>query len=143
MFRLVTEEEQGAYVDQRAQTKHGAQIKNPKHKKQASLQRSVPVHLDPANFLLNAEHFQDADGEHVPQLQFSDVEADQRGIALCTTQMARHFLEHPKSISIQALALLIIDSPPQKAIQEAGLTPMIFPALCTLTDEHIIVGHTF
>eukprot|EP00435_Cladocopium_sp_Y103_P015125 s2116_g3.t1 len=142
MFRLVTEEEQKAYVDQRAQSKHGASIKNSKQKKQASVSRNLPVQLDPDLFQLNANHFQDADGNPVKQIQFQDVVADHQGIALCTTTMAKHFLENPKSISVHGLALLLIDPPPPRIVTEAGLTPMVFPALCTSTEEHtIIMGH--
>jgi len=142
MFRIVTEEEQKAYVDARAQSKHGAKISNSKQKKQASMARGSPVQLDPDLFRLNPQHFQDEDGESVPQIAFQDVEAEQQGIALCTTSMAKQFLENPKSISLHGLALLIIDAPPMKIVQEAGLVPMIFPALCTSTDEHtIIMGH--
>ena len=76
------------------------------------------------------------------RIAFQEVEADCQGIALCTTAMARHFLENPKSISLRGLALLIIDSPSQQVIKDAGLSPMIFPALCATTDEHtIIMGH--
>lgn len=142
MFRIVTEEEQRAYVDARAQTKHGAKIQHAKSKKQASMTRGSPVQLDPDLFRLNPKHFQDGDGEPVNQIAFQEVEADCQGIALCTTAMARHFLENPKSISLRGLALLIIDSPSQQVIKDAGLSPMIFPALCTTTDEHtIIMGH--
>ena len=142
MFRLVTEHEQKEYIEKRAQTKHGAKIPNVRHKKHLSMQRDQSVNLDPTQFQLNAQHFQDGDGHPVQQIGFHEVGADQGGIALCTTSMARHFLEHPTANSLHGLALLIIDSPPAKLIQEAGLTPMIFPAPCLPTDEHtIIMGH--
>ena len=139
MFRLVTEAELKAYVDKRAQTKHGAQIPNAKGKKQASQMKEGPLHLDPAQFQLDSQHFQDAEGKPVPQILFQDVAADQRGVALCHLAMAKPFLENPKSISLQGLALLIIDTPSQKVIHETGLKPMVFPALCTTMDEHTII----
>eukprot|EP00435_Cladocopium_sp_Y103_P056110 s2860_g18.t2 len=142
MFRLITEEEQRDYVNQRALTKHGARVQNPKHKKQMSLPKGQSVHLNPDLFQLDAQHFQDAEGKAVPQIPFQDVGADQHGLALCTLEMARHFLENPKSISLSALALLILDSPPAKLVADTGLQPMVFPALCTTTAEHtIIMGH--
>lgn len=142
MFRLVTEEEQQAYIAKRAQTKHGAKVQNPKQKKHASLGRDSQMMLDPALFRLDPNHFQDDDGQPVPQLQFADVEANQNGIALCTTYMAKRFLENPDSISMQGLALLLIDQPAPALIQKTGMTPMIFPAWCTTTEEHtIIMGH--
>ena len=142
MFRIITEEEQKEYVNQRAKSKHGAKLANSKTKKQASLQRQLPAQLDPEHFKLDAQHFQDADGQPIQQIQFHEVEADQTGIALCTTSMAKHFLENQQSISMHGLALLLIDHPPPALIGASGLTPMIFPAFCTVSDEHtIIMGH--
>jgi hypothetical protein len=105
----VTEEEQQQYIARRAQTKHGAKVNNPKQKKEASMLRSATMQLDPNLFRLDPKPFQDEAGEPVPQLQFAEVEADMHGDALCTMQMVKHFLETPKSISEQGLALLIID----------------------------------
>ena len=142
MFRLITEDEQKEYVNQRAKTKHGAKLSNVKQKKQALQLRQQPTQLDPDHFQLDSQHFQDADGNPVKQILFQDVETDQAGIAFCTTNLAKHFLENPKSISMHGLALLLTDNPPQSVITAAGLTPMVFPALCTCTDEHtIIMGH--
>eukprot|EP00435_Cladocopium_sp_Y103_P044798 s2183_g12.t1 len=142
MFRLITEAEQQEYINQRAKTKFGAKIPNSKQKKQASIQRGQPLQLDPELFRLNPQHFQDQAGDPVPQISFSEVGADQHGIALCTSAMARHFLENPKSISTFGLALLLVDPLPAALIKEAKLTPMVFPALCKTTDEHtIIMGH--
>ena len=139
MFRLVTEAEQKTYIEKRAQTKHGAKVSNARHKKNVSMQRGHSVQLDPTQFQLDAQHFQDGEGRPVHQIDFQEVGADQSGIALCTTSMARHFLENPTAISLHGLALLIIDSPSVKVIQDAGLQPMIFPALCLTTDEHTII----
>ena len=97
------------------------------------------MQLDPADFRLDAQHFQDDDGSPVPQLHFNEIEANQHGVALCTTSMAKHFLESPTKISLSALALLLVDSPSQKLIEDAQLEPIIFPALCTSTDEHTII----
>eukprot|EP00435_Cladocopium_sp_Y103_P026257 s555_g6.t1 len=141
MLRLVTEDELQDYINARAQTKHGAKVHNAKQKKQASL-HSGPVQLDPEDFRLEAQHFQDDDGKPVPQITFQDVEANKHGIALCTTTMAKHFLEPPSKISLHALALLLVDSPSNKLIADAQLEPIIFPAICSTTDEHtIIMGH--
>ena len=138
MFRLITEEELQQHVHHRAQTKHGAKIQNAKTKKNAA-QRSGPVQLDPDDFKLDAQHFQDDDGNQVPQLHFQDIEADKHGVALATTAMAKHFLENPAKISLGGLAILFIDNPPSKVVEEAQLEPIIFPALCISTDEHTII----
>eukprot|EP00435_Cladocopium_sp_Y103_P049900 s843_g15.t1 len=142
MFRLVTEEEQKDYVAQRAATKHGARIPHAKQKKQASLQRDQPLQLDPDLFQLDAQHFQDDAGLPVKQIQFAEVAVDQRGVALCTTDMAKSFLTTPKTISMDGLALLLIDPPPPAIVKDSGLTPIVFPAWCTTTAEHtLIMGH--
>lgn len=143
MFRLVTQDEQAAYVAMRAQTKHGAQIKNHKHKK-AHRSAKIPesMHLDPDQFELDSAHFKDESDRPVGQIAFSDVGADQRGVALCTKAMAQHFLDAPKSISIEALALLLVDTPEQEQIQNANLRPIVIPAKCCGTNEHtLIFGH--
>ena len=53
MFRLVTEEEQQAHIAQRAKTKHGAKVNNPKQKKQASMSKMMNMQLDPSLFRLD------------------------------------------------------------------------------------------
>ena len=78
MFRLVTPEEQKEYVNQRAQTKHGAKLSNVRQKKQTSLQRQAPTLIDPEHFNLNSQHFLDADGQPVHQIHFQDVGGQSR-----------------------------------------------------------------
>jgi hypothetical protein len=122
MFHLLTQEEQNQYIAARAQTKHGAQLKNPKQKKTSlSTVKSGPVCLDPDQFTVDSSHFQDEHEVPVDQIQFYEVRSDQRGVALCTTTMAQEFLQQPKSISIDALALLLIDTPAQELIEKAQL----------------------
>ena len=140
LFRLLTAEEQSNYIAQRAQTKHGAQIKNHKMKKaNKGSPKQGPVPLDPLQFELDCAHFQDDFEVPVEQILFSAVEADKRGIALCNTAMAQKFLDSPKSISMEALALLIIDKPSEEHIQKAKLTKIVIPAKCTSTQEHILI----
>eukprot|EP00438_Fugacium_kawagutii_P004927 Skav217266 [mRNA] locus=scaffold47:1416457:1419855:+ [translate_table: standard] len=143
MFRLVTQSELKDYIDSRAQTKHGAQIRNHKQKKLTKQHdRNLPVTLDPEQFEINANHFKDGDDLPVGQIDFDDVEAEARGVALTTVAMARSFLEQPTSISTDALALLIIDRPPEEVIQAARLTKVVIPAKFKGTDEHtLIYGH--
>ena len=143
MFRLLTQEEQNQYITARAQTKHGAQIKDHKQKKMSrSAAKPGPVCLDPDQFTLDSSHFQDEQEVPVEQIQFSEVRSDQRGVALCTTTMAQEFLQQPKSISIDALALLLIDTPAQELIDKANLDKIIIPAKCQGTNEHtLIFGH--
>ena len=106
MFPLVTEAELRAFVNERAQSQHGAAIKDTKAKKKASSNRSNAPPIDPSKLELDARHFQDEAGERVAQIAFSDVGADQRGVALCHTQQATPFFQHGKKISAEALALM-------------------------------------
>ena len=61
MFRLVTVDEQKHYVAERPKTKHGAKINNHKAKKMQKGMNMDAVHLDPARFELNPQHFKDED----------------------------------------------------------------------------------
>eukprot|EP00435_Cladocopium_sp_Y103_P012354 s2527_g3.t1 len=143
MFRLITAEEQAAYIEMRAKTKHGAQVRNHKGKKSTkSAGSSGPVLLDPDQFELDSSHFQDTDEEPVAQIHFNAVEADQRGVALCTTAMAYRFLNNPEQISTDALALLLVDPPGQDIVDNLNLQKIVIPAKCTATKEHtLIFGH--
>eukprot|EP00435_Cladocopium_sp_Y103_P042190 s1404_g11.t1 len=140
MFRLVTQEEQKLYVAERAKTKHGAKIANHKGKKQArNQQHNHPLHLDPLQFVLDSNHFKDSHDLPVQQISYEDVEAEARGIALCTVDMARAFLERPDSISTDALALLFVDKPDPAVFCQATLRPITIPVKFKGTDEHTLI----
>ena len=143
MFRLITQDEQKLYIAERAKTKHGAKIANHKAKKQhKGAHPSQPVCLEPSQFDLDANHFKDGDDLPVPQIRYEEVESEARGVALCTTEQARHFLDKPDTISTDALALLLLDKPDDDAVQKAQLQPIIIPARFKGTDEHtLIYGH--
>jgi hypothetical protein len=95
--------------------------------------------LDPHLFILNANHFKDDDDLPVGQIDFAEVQAEARGVALCNVDMARHFLSEPSSISTAALALLLVDSPEAEIIQTAGLQRIIIPAKFKGTDEDTLI----
>ena len=143
MIRLVTYEEQQNYINERAKTKHGAKIVNAKAKKNLKGRlQSAPIHLNPDQFELDSNHFKDESDLPVHQLHFDEVEAEARGVALCTMSMASPFLENPKSISTDALALLILDASDPETAMQAGLKSIIIPAKFKGTDEHtLIYGH--
>ena len=140
LFRLVTAEEQTAYVAQRANNKHGAQVNNHRSKKSAKSAKPFgPVHLDPDQFELDSAHFMDEHELPVEQIKFVEVEADTRRVALCTTSMAQHFLEAPKSISVEALALLFVGTPETDTIDKANLRKIVILAMCRGTKEHTLI----
>ena len=53
--------------------------------------------------------------------------------------MAVPFFEQPKSLSVEALALLLFDTPPEEVIRSAGLKKISFPAFCPGTGEHTLI----
>ena len=137
MFRLVLADELNAHISKRAKHQHGASVKNHKNKKANG--KPGPLQLDPKCFELDQNHFQGSDGNPIKQIDFQEVGADQQGVALCTTAMAHRFFELNKTISVDALALLIIDHPPEEIIAQAGLKKFAFPAYCPATDEHTVI----
>jgi hypothetical protein len=139
MFRLITMDEQKQYIAERAKTKHGAKVSNHRAKKSQKSGHQNAVQLDPHLFILNANHFKDDDDLPVGQIDFAEVQAEARGVALCNVDMARHFLSEPSSISTAALALLLVDSPEAEIIQTAGLQRIIIPAKFKGTDEDTLI----
>eukprot|EP00438_Fugacium_kawagutii_P019055 Skav215402 [mRNA] locus=scaffold271:65165:69367:- [translate_table: standard] len=140
MFRLVTADELARFVATRAKTQFGSDIKHHKAKKKASPNPlTAKLDVDPSKLVLDAAYRKNEEDEQVSQISFTDVEADQRGIALCTSQQAFQFLENPRSISVDALALLLVDHPSEEVIKSAGLQKIMFPAYCPGTDEHTVL----
>ena len=136
-MRLITQEEQKAYAEKRAADKFGAQIRKP-HKKQRSPDTSV-LKLDPELLQLDPQHFQDANGEALNQIKFEEVSIGQRGIALTNCKQAMNFIQDKRSISDKALALLMVDHPPDEVAAAAGIEKLRFPAVYKGTEEQIVV----
>eukprot|EP00438_Fugacium_kawagutii_P019500 Skav235633 [mRNA] locus=scaffold358:423522:427481:- [translate_table: standard] len=140
MFRLVTVEELNRHIANRSRSLHGAVIQNHKQKKLPNQKKPIPMaHVDPSKLQLDSKYFTDDDDQPVPQLQFDEVEAEQRGVALCAVSQAIRFLEHPTSISVEALALILVDHPSEEIIKQAGLQKFAFPAYCPGTNEHTLI----
>eukprot|EP00438_Fugacium_kawagutii_P011105 Skav203176 [mRNA] locus=scaffold39:103479:107678:- [translate_table: standard] len=139
MFRLLTHDEQQAFIADRAKTKHGAKINNHKAKKSTKGFSNRPLRLDPDQFEINPSHFKDEDEDPVNQIHFDEVVAEARGVALCTTDMAKRFLDAPDSISVDALALLILTQPDDELFPNASLEKLVIPAKFKGTDEHILI----
>ena len=110
-MRLINDNEKAAYIEQRASTKHGAQIKDPKKKKQPKHKQREEISLNPECLTIDPKHFKDGSGKPIPQIHFREVGADQRGLAICSTDTAAQFLQQPKSISTKALGLLLLEMP--------------------------------
>ena len=140
MLKLLTDQERQNYIEERAQTKHGAQIKQHKSKKQQGKGNGKgALTLQPEQLEIDPKHFQDPKGQPVPQISFEAVGAEQTGIAICTADMAAPFIAQAKSISTAPLGLLLVDLPPQEHIDKAGIRRLRFPAKYISTQEHILV----
>ena len=142
-LRILSDEEKAQYIEMRASTKHGAHIKDYKNKKEksapASSKDDITDRLVPSQLVLDPKMFKDENGDPVPQLQFSQVEADQHGLAICTIQEATAFLMAPKSISPHALGLLLLEPPEPDVMLKSGATKMRFPAQYQVTGEQVLI----
>eukprot|EP00435_Cladocopium_sp_Y103_P046709 s1521_g13.t1 len=137
-FRWVHEHELKQHIAQQAKKKHGAFVPHAKQKKQSSTAKSVPQ-VDPTTLRLLPDTFVDADGDEIPQIAFSEVGQDATGLAFCTYQEARPFIEAAESISSTTLGLLINTEIPRDFWGEAAIQHLCFPALCTATDEPLLL----
>ena len=141
-FRWVKEHELKDHIEQQARKKHGAHIPKAKQKK---LSTAVPKQLpqvDPTNLRLLPDTFIDGDGDEISQIDFSEVGQDATGLAFCTYQDAKPFIEAATSISTTTLGLLINTEVPMDFWGDAELSHLQFPALCSATDEPLILRGT-
>ena len=143
LYKWVQPAELKLYIERRAQEKFGTEVRNAKAKKQRTHARrgaTAPTCIDPARLLLAAGSFQSKSGTPLGQLAFHEVLAQATGICFCTPQQASPFLEDPKHLSVDALALLITS---EISVQEAGsadVTPLRFPAVYKPTQEAVLVS---
>ena len=138
-LRLLTQDEQEQYIQSRAKTKHGANISGKKKIQNRGQAPNNALTLDPVLLKINPDHFQDEKGKPIQQIQYSEVEAGGRGLAICSIQMAQPFLEDPKHISQDALGLLLTEAPPDEVSAKIGIVKMKFPATYVATQESILV----
>ncbi|CAK9010817.1 Modification methylase Eco47II [Durusdinium trenchii] len=142
-IRLVTHEELEAQITARAKTKHGCHIPRAKEKKsRTAATRFTAENLDVSLLPLDKSHFKDEDGDDIPQIQFEEVRSNGRGIAVCSQTDARAFIVDPKSISTDALALLVLPPLPPEACASANITSMRFPAVYGPQQEPMLVQST-
>ena len=136
-FKFVLSWELQDHIEKRAKEKHGAHL--PRERKKDKPTADLPAVPDPSHLQLHTNHFRDADGDSLPQIEFTDVFNDARGIALCTKAEATPFIQQAKSISAQALALHIVEEVPtaERGIAKVGETR--FPATYTATDDPVLI----
>ncbi|CAK9050362.1 LINE-1 reverse transcriptase-like [Durusdinium trenchii] len=138
-IKILTEQEKDLYIKMRSSTQHGAQVANYKSKKQRGSNGSrTPQSLDPELLTLEPKHFADEDGHTLPQINFDQVGAEQRGLALCTIEQARRFIPQ-KSFSTHALGLLLTEWQDEIAAAVPVLQKFRFPATYRETGEQVLV----
>ena len=139
-IRLVTHEELEAQIAARAKSKHGAHVPRAKDKKSRTVAPRISAEqLDVTMLQLDKSHFKDEDGDDIPQIQFNEVRSNGRGIAICTQADARAFIADPKSISTDALALLVLPPLPSEALASAKIISMRFPAVYGVHKEPMLI----
>ena len=136
-IRLVLAEEQKQFIEKRATSKFGAKIDNYKQKKQNAKQADLT--LDPSLLMIEEEYFQDSEGKSVPVITFEEIAAGQKGVALANCYKAKNFIENSRSISPDALAILLVDLPPEDLLPSTKVKKLRYPAMYAGTREHILI----
>lgn len=101
-IRILTDEEKQQYITMRAATKHGVAIPQAKNKK-ATTKAAEHTKLLPTQLVLDPKHFQDSKGQPVPQISFTQVEAEAHGVAIATIDEITSFLQELRPDRILAV----------------------------------------
>lgn len=141
-FRLVQPDELAQHAEKNAITKYGAGISNHKNKKKQDKVASSTPTFDPEALVLQQGNFKDSDGDEVPQIQFSQIEAEAHGIAIATRQQSLQWLQQQDSISASALALLVTEELPLEMLEKYNATKVSFPATYKGTGEPVLIFGT-
>eukprot|EP00435_Cladocopium_sp_Y103_P041446 s1405_g11.t1 len=140
-FQFVTKEELDAYIAQRAADQHGAHIsvrkkKDRSHQPKADSRPRMP---DPQHLRIQPGDFVDPESDQVDQIDLDHVIADARGIAICTLSAAQPYIREPKSISADALALLITEEVPGDLKAQANISTIRFPVIYQPTSDPLLI----
>ena len=138
-FRLVKEDELRKHIEHQAKTKSGPAVSKPKNKKNA-VSSSVSISsVDPSTLQLIQDTFVTEDEQPLPQLTIDEIGQDATGLGFCTLQEARPYIEAGTTISSTTLGLLITTEVPPALHGMADIRSMKFPALCTVTNEPLLI----
>eukprot|EP00438_Fugacium_kawagutii_P013642 Skav213115 [mRNA] locus=scaffold107:37661:42058:+ [translate_table: standard] len=137
-FRWVKEAELKAHIAAQAKQKHGVAVPNAKAKKHTSKEAKASM-VDPNTLQLIPSSFIDEDEDSIPQIPFHEVSQDAHGLAFCSYQDAKPFIEAGQKISAAALGLLITSEIPRDFWGHADLSVLRFPAVCSVTDEPLLL----
>ena len=142
MFRLITAEELSQHVQDRAATKYGADATALKSNKKTGggkgQSKGQRVTVDTNMLQLYPGTFVDDQDDEVKGIDFDQVTADVRGVAVCNAAQAHQFIKNPGHISTDALALALIDLPDEETCTNAGIKKVTFPAQHRRTDEPLL-----
>ena len=141
MFKFVTADELGNYIAQRAHERYGTEDRPKKSKgKQPKPISSAPLRIDPNLVQLIEGTFEDSMGNEVVQIPIEKVIPDATGLALCDRQHAVPYLDSPKNLSCEPLALLIINEMTPNDLGYSSATSVQFPALFSATKEPMLLS---
>ena len=139
-FQFVLKGELQNYIEQKAADKHGVDLTTKKKSRKSTGQApQKPWIPDPQHLGLQRGLFVDAEDDLLEQLPLDQVVAEARGIALCTKQEAMPFIQDAKSISQDALALLIIEDIPMDQRARASISSLRFPVTYVPTADPLLI----
>eukprot|EP00435_Cladocopium_sp_Y103_P074243 s90_g47.t1 len=109
-----------------------------RQKRQDKVALSTP-HFDPEALILQPGSFKDSDGDEVPQIALSQLEAEAHGIVIVTRQQGAQWLQQQDSISTNPLAVLVTEELPPEVLATTGATAVSFPATYKGTGEPVLI----
>ena len=141
MFRWIQPLELQDHIALRAQQRFGTSVPKAKAKKQKPAKPAkAAFSIDPAQLQLSPGSFCSAEGGPLCQLAFPEVKSQATGVCFCTPQQAAPFLADARSLSVDALGLLITAEVPLDSCGHARVSALRFPAIYTPTQEAILIA---
>ena len=143
-FMWISHSELQEHIQQRAKSKFGADVDQPRPKG-SKVQKSAPAvasMLDPDSLNLLPGIFVSNDGSSVDQIPLSDVQKNSEGVAFASLAEAKPFLTEAKFISTEALSLLVVGTLPPDVAHALPASSVRVPAIYQGTQEPILVDCT-
>ena len=138
-LRLVKADELSEHIKHKVPHQPSGQNLQAKQKKKAGGRPlRTPLQVDTAQIEVYPGTFVDDKDVVLPNIGFDQVGADARGVALCTPTQALHFVKGATSISADALALALTDTPDPDIMVLPNIKPLTFPAKHQITEEPIL-----
>ena len=139
-FMWVTHAELQRHIQDRAQSKFGADLDIRKPRAQKAKQQSkAPIQLDPGSLVIPPGAFINNAGDMLPQLSIAEVQKDAQGIAFATFPDVKQFLVDARFISTEALAVFVIGPFPESMVNALPTHAIRVPAIYKGTQEAILV----